>query len=89
MHVTLTINGENHDVTIRPIDHIRYSDSARKHHWPVNPEDDPIRAMYFLSFAAAQRSGIWPKEKGFESFLEVLDDAAAVDDDVPPTVAAN
>ena len=89
MRVTLTINGEKHDVTVRPIDHIRSSDTARKHHWPVNPEDDPIRAMYFLAFAAAQRSGIWPQEKGFDAFLEVLDDAETVDDDVHPTEAAS
>lgn len=89
MRITVTLNNETHTVSVRPIDHIRYSDTARKHGWPANPEDDPLRSIYFFAFAASQREGVFPRENGFDAFLEVLDDCDVVDDDVHPTQTAN
>lgn len=89
MKIAITLGGQSHDLQVKPIDHMRYSDTARKHNWPLNPETDPLRFAYFCAFAAAQRTNLISTEQGFNSFLESVDDIDLDTGDIPPTEAAN
>lgn len=74
MKLVVKFDGTNYEVDIRPIDHIAYTDTARRHKWSLNPDDDKLTSVYFFSFAAMKRMGYIPGDMGWNSYLEKLDD---------------
>ena len=64
------IDGTIHE-NIRVIvpDMIRHSEVAQRHTWPTNIADDPMRGAAFYAYAALTRLGIYPKDKGFDDFV--------------------
>jgi hypothetical protein len=81
MRLTVELEGrEPFDVETRPIDNVRYEDTARRKKWGVLQEN-PMRYLYFLAFAASQRIDAWPKESGFDAYLEQLVDVQPEDED--------
>ena len=84
--MTVTLEGRDpFEVDTRPVDNVRFEDLARRNNW-ASVKDGPMRYMYFLAFAAAQRSGAWPREEGFDAFLDLLVDVDAEDDEDRPTM---
>lgn len=91
MKITVTIAGNDHVVEDRPIDHIAYSTTARRHKWPTDPSVDPMLFGYFVAYAAAKRAGIVAAGTGWDEFLDMAD-AIDLDEDtdaVDPTDPVN
>jgi len=88
MKLTITVDGQSHPIEDRPIDHIAYSTTARRHGWPTDPSVDPILFGYFVGYSAAKRTGIVPPDTGWDTFLETAEgiDLGADEDAVDPTV---
>lgn len=77
-------------VDTRPIDNVRFEDTARRHKWG-SVQDVPMKYMYFTAYAACTRSGEFDPAKGFEAFLDVLvdvDPEADSDTDAPDPLEA-
>lgn len=80
MKITVTMaDREAWVVDTRPIDNVRFEDTARKHRWGT-VQDSPMRYMYFLAYAASTRNGHFPVSKGFDAFLDELVDVDAEDE---------
>lgn len=74
------------DLRVIGADLIKHADVAKRHKWG-SIEDDPMRAQFFLGYAAMTRTGNYDRNKGFDEFIE---DVAMVagdfgDDAVDPT----
>lgn len=91
MKITITIAGTDHEVEDRPIDHVAYSTTARRHKWPTDPQADPIIFGYFVAYSAAKRVGIVPTDTGWDEFLTMAEsiDLGDEDDAVDPTATAS
>lgn len=73
------------DVQVILADMIRHSEVAQRHNWP-SIENDPLRGGAFLGYAAMTRQGLYPKDKGFDEFVnDVVMVYADFGDAVDPT----
>lgn len=64
------IDGTIHEnIRVIVADMIRHSEVAQRHKWPTNITDDPMRAAAFYAYAAMTRLGTYPKDKGFDDFV--------------------
>lgn len=69
-------------IDTRPIDNVRFEDTARKHKWGTIQEA-PMRYMYFLAYAACTRTGNYESSRGFDTFMvDLVDVDAEVDAEV-------
>ena len=91
MKITITIAGTDHEVEDRPIDHVAYSTTARRHKWPTDPQSDPILFGYFVAYSAAKRVGIVPTDTGWDAFLTMAEsiDLGDEEDALDPTATAS
>lgn len=76
------------DVTVLLCDVIRHSDVSRRHKWG-SVQEDSVRAVAFMAYAAMVRTGLYNGDKGFDEFVNEVawieqEDVEAVD----PTQAA-
>lgn len=83
------IDGRKYEkVRVFLADMIRYSDVARRHKWG-SMEEDTIRAISFMAYAAMVRTGLYDGDKGFDEFAaEVAWIENEESEPVDPTQAA-
>ena len=85
MNLTVELEGrERFTVATRPVDNIRFEDTARKHKWGA-VQDSPMRYLYFLAYAACTRTGEWDAQSGFDAFMAALVDVSPDEDTETPT----
>lgn len=71
------LDGTEHEgIRVIGADLIRHADTAKRHKWG-SLEDDPMRAQFFLGYAAMTRTGQYPKDTGFDQFIEEVAMVAA------------
>lgn len=81
------IDGTIHeDIRVIVPDMIRHTEVAQRHKWPTNADDDPMRAAAFYAYAAMTRLGIYPKDKGFDDFVNevAMIESEGMTDEVNP-----
>lgn len=65
--VEMTDGRKYDNIRVILADMIRYSDVSRRHKWGTM-EEEPIRAIAFMTYAAMVRLGYFDGDKGFEEF---------------------
>jgi len=67
-------------VRTRPADNILYEETARRHRWG-KLDENPMRYLYFLAFAACCRLGHADRAAGFDAFVDELVDVDLDDEE--------
>lgn len=76
------------DIRVILADMIRHSEVAQRHGWP-SIDNDQIRGGAFLAYAAMTRTELYPKDRGFDDFVnEVAMVSADFGEEVDPTQTA-
>lgn len=65
--VEMTDGTIHQDVRAILADQIKYSEVRARHKWPAM-QNDPLRAMAFIAYAAMTRTGLYDAQKGFDDF---------------------
>lgn len=60
---------EHENIRVVSADLMRHAEVSRRHKWG-SLEEDGMRAQIFLGYAALTRLGHYPKDKGFDEFVE-------------------